>query len=389
MGLRDLLKKKDQLEGAGSASATAETLEQLRAGPEFTFIRSDTHTQEIIHPPTLRGENHHQQQQQQQYLKSGSGSGSGKTRRSLDVFRPGSSSRSRPSSSSSATRSDYLDAAPPPGSGKQHRRLSQRLHLSRGKTPASSDYVPGDLPQISITGDGGGDRSEREWEKRATMLAQAADANERRRSRSPSIQVGVTSPVPEITGLDLGGRFGDAAAEFGGGGGGSGVGGGAQPPPPSSPRGTSNHSGVVSSQTIDQNIQEAIRLHEEGELEHSTALFGHLADPQGANNPLSQVLYGLALRHGWGCQPDPGRAVSYLSAAASNAAEVERMALQAGLSKGGAAKGELILAIFELANCFRNGWGVDRDPVAAKQYAAARYYRLAEENGNKTLGNSW
>lgn len=43
------------------------------------------------------------------------------------------------------------------------------------------------------------------------------------------------------------------------------------------------------------------------------------------------------------------------------------MALQAGLSKGGAAKGELILAIFELANCFRNGWGVDRDPVAAKQ----------------------
>lgn len=43
------------------------------------------------------------------------------------------------------------------------------------------------------------------------------------------------------------------------------------------------------------------------------------------------------------------------------------MALQAGLNKGGAAKGELILAIFELANCFRNGWGVDRDPVAAKQ----------------------
>lgn len=43
------------------------------------------------------------------------------------------------------------------------------------------------------------------------------------------------------------------------------------------------------------------------------------------------------------------------------------MALQAGLNKGGAAKGELVLAIFELANCFRNGWGVERDPVAAKQ----------------------
>jgi hypothetical protein len=43
------------------------------------------------------------------------------------------------------------------------------------------------------------------------------------------------------------------------------------------------------------------------------------------------------------------------------------MALKAGLIKGGAAKGELILAIFELANCFRNGWGIPRDPVAAKQ----------------------
>lgn len=57
----------------------------------------------------------------------------------------------------------------------------------------------------------------------------------------------------------------------------------------------------------------------------------------------------------------------YLSAAASNAAAVEEMALQAGMKKGGAAKGELVLAIFELANCFRHGWGIAKDPVAAKQ----------------------
>jgi TPR repeat protein len=38
------------------------------------------------------------------------------------------------------------------------------------------------------------------------------------------------------------------------------------------------------------------------------------------------------------------------------------------MKKGGAAKGELVLAIYELANCFRNGWGVERDPIAAKQY---------------------
>lgn len=38
------------------------------------------------------------------------------------------------------------------------------------------------------------------------------------------------------------------------------------------------------------------------------------------------------------------------------------------MKKGGAAKGELVLAIFELANCFRNGWGIKKDPVAAKEY---------------------
>jgi hypothetical protein len=43
------------------------------------------------------------------------------------------------------------------------------------------------------------------------------------------------------------------------------------------------------------------------------------------------------------------------------------LALQAGLKKGGAAKGELVLAIFELANCFRHGWGIPKDAYAAKQ----------------------
>jgi TPR repeat protein len=97
-------------------------------------------------------------------------------------------------------------------------------------------------------------------------------------------------------------------------------------------------------------------------------MFGRLGDPQGSNNPLSQVLYGLALRHGWGIAKDEARAVTYLSAAASNSANIEELALQAGMKKGGLAKGELTLALFELANCFRNGWGVKRDPVAAKQY---------------------
>jgi len=54
---------------------------------------------------------------------------------------------------------------------------------------------------------------------------------------------------------------------------------------------------VVSTKYVDDNIQEAIRLHEAGQLETSTSMFGRLADPNGENNALSQVLYGLALRY--------------------------------------------------------------------------------------------
>lgn len=57
-----------------------------------------------------------------------------------------------------------------------------------------------------------------------------------------------------------------------------------------------------------------------------------------------------------------------MTEAASNSASVESDALDSGLKTGGAAKGELVLAIFELANCFRNGWGVDKDPVGARKY---------------------
>ncbi|WYZ34631.1 hypothetical protein EsH8_I_000907 [Colletotrichum jinshuiense] len=348
MGLRDILKKKDHLDNGETSSQDA--VDRL-AAPEFKFIRSDTHSQEIIHPPS-----HPVFENPDQLLNPKEDQ---KPRRSLDVF---FGSRSRSVSASSQTSSM--------SSRKDGRRLSERLHLSR--SPVSSDNVPQNLPDIITTSEA--EQDELQWEKRATILASA------NKSR------------PE-TPCDNG--PGDTA------------------------RGRSP-STAVSSPAIDEDIQEAIRLHEAEDYEKSTAIFARLADPKGANNTLSQFLYGLALRHGWGCEPDPEGAIKYLSAAASNAAAVEQMALKAGLKKGGAAKGELVLAIFELANSFRHGWGTTKDPIAAKQYyetaanlgdtdamnevawcylegfgckkdkfAAARYYRLAETNGNKTLGNSW
>jgi len=231
--------------------------------------------------------------------------------------------------------------------------------LSHRHRSNSSAHVPADLPSISSTGD-----KEEQWELRAAKLAQ-----------------------------------------------------GGQPSPGIVPKG---YDGEEVAANSDDNIQEAIRLHEAGELKKSTAIFGRLADPNGPNNPLSQVLYGLALRHGWGIEPNLPRALTYLQSAARNSAAVEELALKAGMSKGGSAKGELVLAIFELGNCFRHGWGVQKDPVAAREYyetaanlgdtdamnevawcylegfgcrkdkmKSAMFYRMAEKKGNKILGNTW
>ncbi|KAK4212960.1 protein DSF2 [Rhypophila decipiens] len=381
MGLRDLLKKKQHLDEDGDGPDRPATIQRLNA-PEFTFVRSDTYTEEVIHPPGgPRGEN----EESSSYLTADSHKGEKSSRLSLDVFRSnkgGGGNRSRSGSVSSGKSAS--------GGSK---RLSHRLHLSR--SPVSSENVPQDLPEIVVLEGAEEDKdgnTESQWEKRATMLAKE---NEKNRSR-PSTPVGMSIVSPRPPQLTLDGP----------------VDGYRQQPKPNEK--------VVSSKAIDEDIQEAIRLHESGQLERSTALFGRLADPKGANNPLSQVLYGLALRHGWGCTPDAAAAVNYLSAAASNAAEIEQLALQAGLKKGGAAKGELVLAIFELANCFRHGWGIPKDPIAAKQYyetaanlgdtdamnevawcylegfgtkkdkyAAARYYRQAEKAGNKIIGNTW
>ncbi|KAF2118522.1 hypothetical protein BDV96DRAFT_570089 [Lophiotrema nucula] len=273
----------------------------------------------------------------------------------------------------------HSNASSQPGTGaedkaKSEHRLTERLHLGRQRS-SSSVNVPENLPEV---GDGVAktEEDEAKWEKRATMLAQGNVV-----IKSGSATPNIEAPNP------LGGRR--------------------------------SRSPSVSN-TGDVDIQEAIRLHESGNLEASTAMFGRLADPNGQNNALSQVLYGLALRHGWGIEPNPQLAITYLSYAASNSAEIESLALSAGMKKGGAAKGELVLAMYELANCFRNGWGIKRDPVAAKQYyetaanlgdtdamnevawcylegfgckkdkfKAAQFLRLAEQKGSKTLGNTW
>jgi len=363
MPIRDLLKKKEKV---------AETNVPVQdEAPVFLFMRSDTNTQEIISPPTFHST------ASDTPVAYGDGPTESRTSR---LFKGRARSTSAASTASASSRTSEKSKQSSPKS----KRLSQRLHLRRSE--ASSASVPDDLPEILVPSEDEDAGIESQWEKRATMLARK---NEQSRSRPTTPLGGSTTDLGSFKNMAISGS-------------------------------SNNDEGVVSTKQVDDNIQEAIRLHEAGQLEVSTQMFGRLADPNGENNALSQVLYGLALRHGWGCTPDPAEAVKYLSAAASNAASVEDLALQAGWKKGGAAKGELVLAIFELANCFRHGWGVQVDKFAAKQYyetaanlgdtdgmnevawcysegfgckkdrfAAAKYYRLAEASGSKTLGNSW
>lgn len=212
--------------------------------------------------------------------------------------------------------------------GKSHESLAERLHLGRNRSNSSAN-VPENLPDVGGDGVARTEEEEAKWEKRATVLV------------TEGLQQGQpTSPRSEVS----------------------------NPLSPGLPKTGRSRSPSINAPGDEENIQEAIRLHEKGNLEASTALFGRLADPNGHNNALAQVLYGLALRHAWGIEANQEQAVHYLSLAASNSAEVEKLALGAGMKKGGAAKGELVLAMYELANCFRNGWGIKKDPAAAKQY---------------------
>jgi TPR repeat protein len=313
MALKDLLKKKEKI-SHNAEPEQAPAIPETPPTPEFTFMRTDTNTQEIIKPPTFAGDH--------DPLPIPSGHLTTPPKRTLGRFRKSSNASTTPQSSEK----EFTTPS---------RKLSQRLHISRASS-ASSVHLPADLPTIPDAYSQNGDQQEKEakWEERATRLAKENGSTPASRSE------GTTPPIEEIAGLGLAHADGPASR------------------PRSRPRSVSDAAG-------DENIQEAIRLHEAGELTKATEMFGRLAE---TGNVLSQVLYGLSLRHGWGCQPNPTKAVTYLRTAASNSAAIEAEALKAGMKKGGAAKGELVLAIFELANCFRHGWGVDVDKAAARQY---------------------
>ncbi|KAK9720090.1 hypothetical protein K7432_004351 [Basidiobolus ranarum] len=169
-----------------------------------------------------------------------------------------------------------------------------------------------------------------------------------------------------------------------------------------------------SSEFVEDYIRRAIEHHEKGELEKATELFRIAAEK---SSPLGMFLYGISLRHGWGCHSNQVVAFQFLQKAAESAVfDLSNMTPENPVI----AQGELVLAIYELGICFRHGWGVPKNKVTAAyyfeiaatlgdpdaqaelafcyahgigikkdRYKAAKYYKLAHAQGISVFGNSW
>ena len=112
----------------------------------------------------------------------------------------------------------------------------------------------------------------------------------------------------------------------------------------------------------DRLLQEGIRHHEANRLREAAIAFERSARTPGGSG-VGMLMWGLTLRHGWGCAKDESLGFSWLRRAAEAAVgDLERA--RAGLDIS-AVRGELVLAIYEVGQCFFQGWGVKKDQKMA------------------------
>ncbi|EEB97390.1 hypothetical protein MPER_03301, partial [Moniliophthora perniciosa FA553] len=111
---------------------------------------------------------------------------------------------------------------------------------------------------------------------------------------------------------------------------------------------------------------------------------------------VGMLMWGLTLRHGWGVSKDEKKGFGWLRKAAEGAVrdlEAARLATSSAnrdtiLSfsnekgdKEGVVK-ELVLAIYEVGQCYFHGWGVGKD-----MKTAVSYYRVAARLGDPDAQN--
>ncbi|GAA5961897.1 hypothetical protein JCM21900_006361 [Sporobolomyces salmonicolor] len=181
----------------------------------------------------------------------------------------------------------------------------------------------------------------------------------------------------------------------------------------------------------DDFLQLGIDHHEAGDLPRAAWCFEQSAKRDGGC-AAGMLMYGLTLRHGWGCQVNASLGFRYLQSCAESIVEdLDRVVFGArtltqaeantkAAKEHGRAQSELVLALHELGVSYRFGWGVEKNKKMAVSYfilsadlgdadaqqdvafcyangkgckkdmkKAAHYYRLAVQQGAEDWGLSW
>ncbi|KAF7331784.1 Rap-GAP domain-containing protein [Mycena kentingensis (nom. inval.)] len=174
-----------------------------------------------------------------------------------------------------------------------------------------------------------------------------------------------------------------------------------------------------SMRTAQEFLQLGITHHENDRLAESAVCFERAATLDGGCG-VGMLMYGLALRHGWGCTKNEKHGFKWLRRAAEHAVTDLEAARQGGEIDENAVQTELILAIYEVGQCFFHAWGTPKDTKMAVSYyqvaarmgdadaqmdlgfclangkgikkdrkEAAKWYRAAVKQGQSDIGLAW
>ncbi|KAJ7356561.1 hypothetical protein DFH08DRAFT_849346 [Mycena albidolilacea] len=190
------------------------------------------------------------------------------------------------------------------------------------------------------------------------------------------------------------------------------------PSSPRSPRSPTPSASPAGSHTAQEFLQLGIAHHEADRLPESAAAFERAATLDGGCG-VGMLMWGLALRHGWGCAKNEKSGFKWLRRAAEHAVSDLESARKGGAIDG-AVETELVLAIYEVGQCFFHGWGIPKDQKMGVSYyavaarmgdadaqmdlgfclangkgvkkdrkEAAKWYRAAVKQGQSDIGLAW
>ncbi|KXN84822.1 Protein DSF2 [Leucoagaricus sp. SymC.cos] len=134
-------------------------------------------------------------------------------------------------------------------------------------------------------------------------------------------------------------------------------------------------------QTPQDYLQLGIQSHEANRLNEAAMYFEKSAKENGGCG-VGMLMWGLTLRHGWGCEKNEKVGFKWLRNAAESAV-VDLESARGGKSVDtSSVQDELVLAIYEVGQCFFHGWGVHKD-----QKLAVSYYTVAARLGDPDAQN--